>query len=399
MENRFNHIIILVMVISLLTSFFGCEYDTPSEIYPIQGEPDPIITKVEPDSAVGGILEIKIMGQNFSPHTDQNIVFFGGNEAIVKNATETELNVFRPLTTSGSLMIKLAVRDAFLITEYGPYKLEQGIRQLGTFGQVKSIAMDNDENLYADRENVIYKIMPTGEISEYGTFDFTSSAMRMGPDGYLYLQKRDNRDLYRIAPGGGTAERLTRISKRVSYFDFDENDYIYSGGLKNGLFVTNPDGSSSTEIEGYAQEFMIKSVRVFNGFVYVAADTLTDDPDLSFSGIWKHEIKGNGEVGEKVHVFDWANSGNFSESMSNDITFSENGDIYVATDNLNPILIIHPDGTTETLYAGILETPAVQICWGNGNYLYMNRLGRSDDDSGIYRIVMGKKGAPYYGRQ
>jgi len=400
MEKNLNQILHLSATILLLSLFvWGCEYDTPSEIYPIKGAPDPIITVVAPDSAVGGVLELKILGQNFSENVDQNIVYFGTNEALVKQASATELRIIRPLKLSGATMIKIAVRDAFVIAEYGPYKLEQGIVQLPAIGQVNTITMDKNENLYADGDKTIYEITPNGELIEYGNIDFISSAMRMGTGGYLYIQRNDNRDLYRIAPGGGTAERFARLRKRAHYFDFDQNGYIYSGSVKYGFCVTSPDGATSTEIMGYTDTFQLNAVRVFNGFVYIAADTITVDPASSFSGVWKLEIKGNGELGEKILVYDWAKAGDFSESLINDITFAEDGDLYVATDNLNPILIIHADGTAETLYAGVLETPATQICWGNGNYLYLNKLGSEDEDSGIYRIVIGKQGAPYFGRQ
>ena len=399
MEKKLNPIVSLSATILLLTLIFsGCEYDTPSEIYPIKGAPDPVITKVEPDSAVGGVLELKILGNNFAEHADQNIVYFGTNEAMVKHASATELKIMRPLKMSGTTMIKIAVRDAFVIAEYGPYKLEQGIVQLPAIGQVNTITIDKEENLYVDGDETIYRITPDGELIEYGKIDFISSAMRMGSGGYLYIQRKDNRDFYRIAPGGGSPERFTRIRKRANYFDFDQNGYIYSGSTQYGVCVTSPDGATSTELPGYTDTFQINAVRVYNGFVYIAADTITDDPASSFSGIWKLEIKGNGELGERILVYDWANAGDFSKSLISDITFSEDADLYVATDNLNPILIIHADGTAETLYAGTLETPATQICWGNGKYLYMNKLGREDKDSGISRIVMGKKGAPYYGR-
>ena len=377
----------------------NCEYDTPSEIYPITGAPDPVIARVEPDSAVNGITEIKIIGQNFSTQVEKNFVYFGTTNGVITNATANELTVARPLLVSGNMMIKLVVRDAFQVSEYGPYKMELGHVQLVDLGRrANSMAVDNTENLYADIDKVIYKINPHGELSAIATIEFISSEMRIGAGGDLFIQKRDNRDLYRIPITGGTPERFTRIRKRVSKFDFDENGYIYSGGNKYGLFVTTPDGVTSTQIEDYENFYKINAVRVYNGFLYIAADTLTNDPAYSFSRIYKLQLLGNGNLGDKIEVFNWANAGSHSESIINDITFSQDGYLYVATDYSNPILIIHPDGSTETIYEGLLASPLTKICWGNGNYLYINWAGRTDEESGIYRIIMGKKGAPYYGR-
>ncbi len=389
----------LFLSISILMMMANCEFDTPSDIYPVTGAPDPVITRVEPDSAVNGITEIKIVGQNFSPQREKNFVYFGITEGVITNATANELTIARPLTVSGTLILKVVVRDAFQVSEFGPYKMELGLVQLASVGKrATSIAVDNTENLYADIDKDIYKITPLGELSLLGTIDFISSEMRIGAAGDLFIQKRDNRDLYRIAKTGGVAEQFSRIKKRVSTFDFDENGYIYSGGDKYGLFVTSPDGLTSNPIEGYENFYKINAVRVYNGFLYIAADTLTNDPAYSSSRIYKLQLLGDGSLGPKIVVFDWANAGSHSPSLINDITFSQDGDLFVATDHPNPILIIHPDGSTETLYEGLLASPLTKICWGNGNYLYINWAGRTDEESGIYRIIMGKKGAPYYGR-
>ncbi|MDZ7341640.1 MAG: IPT/TIG domain-containing protein, partial [candidate division KSB1 bacterium] len=298
--------LLLTFFILSLGLFWRCEYDTPSAIYPIQGAAAPSISRIEPDSAVGGVLEIKIIGQNFAAQVDQNILFIGNTEAAVKQATTTELTVVRPIKLSGPNMIKLAVRDALVIAEFGPYQLEPGLVALPAVGQINSITMDKDENLYAEGDRKILKISPRGEVVEFGTIEFISSAMRIGAGGYLYIQRKDNRDLYRIGPAGGAAERYARIRKRAHFFDFDQNGYIYSGSLKYGLCVTSPDGTTSTEIPGYADAFQINAVRVFNGYVYLSADTITNDPAKYFSGIYRLEIKGNGELGPRELVFDWA---------------------------------------------------------------------------------------------
>lgn len=388
----------LPWLLLLLSLFWRCEYDRPENIYPLAGAPEPVIIKVEPDSAIGGVMDIKIIGQNFSEHAEQNIVFLGSSEAVVKQATTTELIVLRPLRLSGPNLIKLAVRTAMVIATHGPYYLEPGLVALPALGQVNAITMDKDENLYAEGNKKIFKISPRGEVTEFGAVDFISSAMRIGTGGYLYIQRKDNRDLYRIGPGGGAAERYARIRKRAHFFDFDVQGYIYSGSLKYGLCVTSPDGAVSTEIPGYADAFQINAIRVFNSYLYLSADTISSDPARHFSGIYRLAIKGNGELGPRELVFDWARSGEFAAAIVNDLTFAEDGEMYVATDYLNPVLVIHPDGSAGPLFAGELEPPATQICWGNGKYLYLNKLGREDKNSAIYRLITGKPGAPYFGR-
>jgi hypothetical protein len=39
------------------------------------------------------------------------------------------------------------------------------------------------------------------------------------------------------------------------------------------------------------------------------------------------------------------------------------------------------------------------LVWGNGDYLYMNRGSTRPENRRVYRIDMGKRGAPYHGRK
>ena len=415
--HKFTPLFLLTLLGFIILS--GCEYNAPT-VWPPQkqGAPDPLISSIEPDSAYGGITEIRIVGKNFSPVSGEDFVYFGTVPGLVQAASETQLTVIRPVNVGGSLTIQLAVRDAFETAKYKSYKLEQGIIEVGhKLGRVYSIAMDSDENLYAHlrSDKIIYKITPDGTQSEYGTFTEAdlSSAMRMGPDGYLYLQRstgtgKGYKRLYRIAPGGGEAERFVKLSRAVRSFDFDQNGDIFSGGKESGVFVIHSD-KTFAEVGNY-RDFDIKAVRVFDGYVYVAGkyngtDTLYSPDSTTViaapdeKGIWKSQILTDGDLDTVEPVFDWANSGSFSASEINDVTFSVDGDMYVGTDNTNPILIIHSDGTTETLYNGLLNGPALHLVWGNGDYLYINRYGKDDDASGVDRVIMGKKGAVYYGRQ
>lgn len=410
----------IILLASFLFIILGCENKITYE--PVwdpdkQGAPDPVIYNVQPDSAFGGVMEINLFGENFAPEINRNFVYFGRISAVVKAASANQLTVIRPIDLSDTVTIYLSVRDAYQSTKFGPYKLEEGIIEVGEeLGRVYSIAIDSSENLYVHRMNdkKIYKITPDGEQSEYGTFTeaSTSSAMRMGPGGYLYLQRSTGtgdgfKRLYRIAPGGGEAERFVKLSRSVKSFDFDQNGNIYSGGINSGMFVIHSD-KTFKKVGNYF-DFDIRSIRVFEGYVYVAAgysgtDTLLSSDSTTViavpagKGIWRSQILNDGSLSTVEPVFNWANSGSFSTSEINDITFSEEGDMYVATNNSNPILIIHSDGNTETLYEKILSGPTTHLVWGNGNYIYINRYGENDDVSGVDRVIMGKQGAPYYGR-
>ena len=85
------------------------------------------------------------------------------------------------------------------------------------------------------------------------------------------------------------------------------------------------------------------------------------------------------------------------------LTFAADGDMYIGTANtsntsLDPILVVHPDGSTEPLYPGQLILPADHMVWGNGVYLYVNRANRDAEMRRIMRVNLLKPGATYYGR-
>jgi len=257
-----NLSVFILFIIASSLFYAGCEYDTPQQIYPRESAPDPIITSMVPESAENGVLEIKILGTNFSTDPNQNFVYFGTIEGHVINATENEVTVLRPVSIRGEHLIKLSVRESFSIAEFGPYSLEPGIMAISQPGEINSFAVDNDENVYYEYDEVVYKVSPSGEITEFGTFDARSSAMRVGPGGDLYIQRDDNRDIYKIPSSGGNAEKFLRVRRNVSYFDFDSKGNIYSGGEKYGICFTTPD-NNSVETGLYQRTFYIKAVRIF----------------------------------------------------------------------------------------------------------------------------------------
>jgi hypothetical protein len=113
-------------------------------------------------------------------------------------------------------------------------------------------------------------------------------------------------------------------------------------------------------------------------------------------------------MGTEELYFDWTLAVTLTQnSLPNDITFDEDGDMYVAVEapSVYPIIVVHhEDKSFEPLYhdSRFFEPLADQLVWGNGNYLYLNR-GRTLEASEAQRervvqIKMDKSGAPYYGR-
>jgi len=385
----------LVLLLGLII-LSGCEYHVPTVWQPNKrGVPDPVVSSIEPSAAYAGVNQIKLIGKNFSPIPEENVVYFNTTKVPVVSADSSELRLLAPFVIGDSVTIKVVVSGAYLIGKYSPYKVVAVSTDYGKLGFVNSITVDAEENLYANIGNSVLKLAPSGEKTGYATLTFPkASCMRMGPGGYLYLQEYNSYVLYSVAPGGGSAEQFIRVSKKLKYFDFDKYGNIYAGGRKSGLFVIHPD-TTATKTDEYKKE-SINSIRVFDGYVYVALDK---------KGIYRNQILADGTLGESEFVFDWEDAGEFSDATINDITFSENGDMYIATNHSDPILVVKSDGNTETLFKGALLSPVNNFVWGNAHYLYAAIGGKSAQ---VSRIIMDRGdpvnhvfvgGAPYYGRQ
>ena len=379
---------------AFLAAVSGCDYDVPPAIYPTSPKPDPVITAVVPDSAFGGVTTITIQGRNFAPAPDLNFVYFGSGEAVILSCSETELRVVRPLSIGDTATIRVAVRDAFGTAAVGPYRLEQGIVDVGGLGWVFSLALDASENLYAAAERAVVKISPSGRKETVSKLPFrVASAIRTLPDGSLYVQRDDNKLLYRVPAGGGDPEELLFHKKKVRVFDLDGNGKLYAGGLGNGIIFTDPVAKTSAAIGDFYAGLDIRSLRVVGEYLYVAIE------DTENGGVWRNQIlSADGQLGPSERILDWKTSGAYSSSAIFDMAFAADGDLFIATDrDPDPVLIVHTDGSRESLYPGYLEAPAASLVWGNGNYLYVNKSDQFHQ--GVVRVIIGRSGAATHGRQ
>lgn len=400
--------ILFLMIISMMVS--SCEEYPEIDLVTYDDQPivsSPIITTIAPPvgSAFAAYSLVTITGDNFSPDSGGNTIYFSGMQAEIQSESISEIIVLAPDVTGENLEISIVVTGAPEIAT-APYSLANLSLEYAGFGNAEKsrcIAMDADENIYAMLDDrTVVKVSPSGDRTNYGTTSAFPSAgeMRVGPSGALYIQRTSQRIIYSIPPGGGDAQEFITFpesvggqSVRLTSFDFDEHGNIYAGGIGGGLVASNVNGNSYG-LDQYLDGVKIKSVRVYDGYVYLGRE----------DGVWRSEIQSDtGSVGTAEQVFDWANSGSFSDSDLKSITFAADGDMLIGTSNtsntsLDPILVLHPDGSTESLYPGQLLLPADHIVWGNGVYAYVNRANRDAELRRIIRINLLKPGAPYYGR-
>ncbi|MEW5799606.1 MAG: IPT/TIG domain-containing protein [Bacteroidota bacterium] len=422
MNRTYSLMFMFVVGITILLT--GCTIDEPPEVWNPSAptSPDPVITSVSPVS--GGfaeVTEIHITGKNFSDTDSLNVVYFDNVKATLISATTTELIVKAPKLIGNNVTIKVAVAGSILLAKYGPYKLSSLTVEYGgilNVDEVYSFAIDGSENLYAQFKESgtsvkIFKIDTNGTKTEYASAGVAKfSDIKMGPGGYLYCQRTSNVELYRIPPGGGSISVFHTLANgfRGRFFDFDSAGNMYfGGGTQAGMAVYSPSSSSSRVLVPSLSAFEIRSVRVFNGFVYFLGYRST----LKRSGIYRLPItSATGDLGTLDTVFTisaatvpgWIDTTS-QPNQALAIAIAEDGDIYLGSDNKNPIHIIR-QGSATALYPGVLEAPAGQIMWGNGEFLYINRYATNStsptvipEKRRIIKMFAGKKGAPEYGRK
>jgi hypothetical protein len=419
-RNDFLFGFLAVLALCTLALVAGCkEEEQPPLVWDPNdvGAGTPVISSVNPASALGGITQVSIKGKNFSPIDTNNIVYFGSAKGTIASATDSLLVVVPPDLDEAGYQIKVVVAGAFAYATYGPYTVQHAGIEYGGFtdlDEVYSLAVDASEVVYAQlkaasgdtaRVFTVAPIAPYTQHVRYGVLKTSTgqpwpkaSDMRIGPGGVLYLQQTNNANLYRIPQGGGATQFYLALPAKANALDFDQNGNIFAGGDRAGMNVVKPDGSA--RIVGSFGTMTIRAIKVFNGNVYVAAGAPTGTPPVATTGVWKAPIlNSDGDLGAAVQIFAWSSApGTFPASTVWSLAIAADSTIYVGCENTDPILAIPPSGAPAALYPGVLSPPATQLIWGTGEYLYCNRDNSDGTKRRLIRIAMGKPGAPDYGR-
>ena len=382
----------------------GCEIEPTKSLY----DPDissgltPEITSITPEGgALAGVGEVVINGSNFSSNTDYVKVFFDQAPADVKEANLTRIVVQAPNIFGDSIQVKVAIHKVEMFSNIAIYKLMPAVDAIGNlmdddvgFG----IAVDMDGNFYvsfSDKE--IKKITPEGITTTYvpNTTFLKANNMKMGPDNTIYAAVAAGRirKIVTIGPDG-TEGTYVSLSDSPRDLDFDQNGNIWVAA-GNDIHIVKTD--KTTEV---VQLFsvMLRSVRVFNGFVYISGR----DDDTGEAKIWKAEIQGE-TLGDAQVVMDVAAADWLEGAIVNCFTFKDDGSMIIGTDHSPDGIFVfnESDGSHEVLYSGLIEPEIYAMSWNEGNYIYAVRQyeGEDGDASQLLRLDMAGPGAPYLGRK
>lgn len=394
----------------VLLALEGCKKDLPSALYVPGGGSgaQPIVTSITPGSgALAGITMLQMDGSNFSPNPGDNFVYFDTAQAIILTATPTVLTFRAPNVPKDSIYVRVSVVGAQRYSPTFLYGLQSAaliLDSLDTNEDPKTLANDALGNLYASIEpssgGATVGVFPPagGRRTSYAPV-FAGSAksfsgMKMGPGGVLYLVIRQNRIMTVPTGGGAATPWVSNIGLRtetLADLDFDSLKNVWTAGTNSNVYRVTPGKA----VKAFSFVSAIRSVRVFQGYLYLGGLVSSDE------GVWRFQIISSDSLGPVEQYFDFG-AAYPTGGRVNAITFSADGDLYIACDEQYSIVIVHPDKTSEQLYPGVLKLQSIAFSWGPGNVLFVARHDQSaaaPPQHAIIRVNAQKPGAPYYGIQ
>lgn len=392
--------IIILSLISMSLYFYGCNQEGSPSIY--EEEPageTPVISSVAPsDAALAGVSEVTINGSNFSTVPENNLVFFGTAKATVLSASATQLIVKAPVLIKNNIEIKIAVQDAENFSNKVVYNLLEAAGEYYAFKDFETpyaLTIDNDNNIYFSlvSSNVgqgVMKLTPGGVLTNFapkGGETFYNN-LKMGKNNTLY-GARNARAIFAIAEGVSPAVFVTFPTGTViTELDFDTNDNIWAGGKGDNIYSVDINKNTNA----FPINYTVNAIRVFDNYLYAAGASDTEE------AVWRYNIVSPTELGAAEKYFDVSGIFGLGNISVNAITFSSDGDLYLGTDQDDPIIVVHPDKTYENLYPGLTHPSVYAFTWANNNNLFYTREANGNFSQTIIRVDMQKPGAPYYGK-
>jgi len=402
--NRFCGGLSAIACVSLFMLLFnGCKKEGTSLFDPnYAGRPDPVITALTPNSGLAGVSTFTITGANFSPIKEENTVLFDAVKAQVLTASSTQLTVRAPNIVKDSIKVKVSVFRAERFSNIVLCKLDAAVWELEglKLGEEPwGTAIDAAGNIYVSIVSNgvgigIKKFTPDATRSDFAPASgFTKwSSLRVGPNNVLY-GALNLRAIFQIPPGTSPVLWVGPTSGigTIYVFDFDAQGNIWAAGNNTAVYRVKQDKN----IKSFPLNASIRSVRVYNGYVYFAGKTFPD----SLEKIIRYQIISSDSLGPQEVYYNFSSSSYGAPDKSvYAITFSSQGDLFVGTDLADPILVVHPDKSAEPFYPGVLAPTLHILLWGKGTELLAVRgnasAGAVSNSLKILRINAQVTGAP-----
>lgn len=396
---NYKHIHYLLITVLLGFIYYGCNQEAAPSLYEIESKGGtPVVSSVVPaNEALAGVSEVTINGSNFSSNKDDNFVYFGTAKGTILEATSTKLIVKAPPLIKNQLDLKVAIKGVENFSNVTKYNLLEAVGVYYAFtksvDEAMTVTVDKSENLYVSvLDKGIKKISPTGVLTDFApkggeSFFFD---LKMGPNNVLY-GTRNLRAIFQVTQGSPSATYVvfpTGIS--IISIDFDASKNIWASGGGGNIYSVNPN----KEINAFPIDYTVTSVRVFNGYLYLAGKKDNEE------AIYRYKINSNTSLGTKETFFNIGSAYGLNKIQIGAITFSDDGDLILGTNQTDAFILIK-NGNASAMYPGLITPYARSIAWGtNKNLFYIKEFieGTSIFHS-LIRVDMQKLGAPYFGRQ
>jgi hypothetical protein len=395
----------LLFAVSIVFSG-GCT-DEPQETInnPSQIGPDrdpPVIDDVQPQSALAGVSQVVINGQNFSATAENNLVFFNAQQADILEATETRLTVMAPDVVGDSVKLKIAVQNVELYSNTIYYKMNPAVNYVSPDIEADrnvnrkyyGITIDAEGNVYSsiteqsDQGRGILEVTPDGDLNTFAEGPSSGliskfDRLRLGPNDEIYCANAVP-GIFKMVEGASGPETWVAggngINAKVYDMDFDQNLNLWAGSDDKFFRVTQDKDVAEFEFDNPGRTV---GVRVYDGYVYVAL--IRDEQSM----VVRYEIISADELGDEEVYFTF-DSGLENYRISG-VTFDNQGTMYVGLNSeivvadLDRVIIkVYSDGSYEDLYPRLVEgdiyNPRVYgLRYGQGNKLYYVRQQALED--------------------
>jgi hypothetical protein len=394
----------LILGCFVFGALVGCKEEPPASLYNPNGAAGatPVLTAISgPTIALAGIDTLTITGTNFSAVVAEDQVYFNSTVANILTASSTQLIVKAPVVVGDTIAVKVAVAGAELFSNSLTLKLGAAVVDVPDIladDDIAGITCDTAGNLYASMISKlagigVKKFAPGAKLKEDYSPVFSSSVnrwpgMKFGPGGYLYAVGRNA--IFRIPPGGGSAgpwaANVIPNPGLANDLDFDNLGNLWVAGTNTS--VISRVRVSDRNVKTFPFSGTVRSVRVYNGYVYVAGRV------DSIEGVWRFRIVSADSAAPAELFYSYA----VNSPTVYAVTFSDDGFMYLGTGGSAGVYIVPPGGTAQPLYPPLLKPDITALAWGKGGVLFAAR-GGTVNDHGIVKVETRKASAPYFGMQ
>jgi hypothetical protein len=389
----------------------GCTKDMQSIYDPVyNGGATPHVTAVNPPSnGLAAVTEITLTGTNFSATAGQNIVYFDATPATIVSESATQIVVKAPNLVKDSIKVRVAVFKVDSLSNTTYFSLAAPVLDFGnvTAGtEPWGSAINATNNLFVSFKNdSVYKYALDGKTKSGYSTPLTGNrytSLKFGPGGVLY-GVRLIQVIYSIpqAPTAAAVWANLGAGVKAQDIDFDPQYNIWVCGNNLNVYRVTP----AKNIKSFSSPGYLRSVRVFvsggQQYIYFGGYVLPDSAEM----VIRYPYYPTGDsLGARQVVFNYTTSPLYTAGKGiYAITFSAAGDLFIGTDDTDPIVVIPAGGAAQIFDEGVLGPTLGIFAWGPGATLYAIQ-GASSNGA----LTAGEKikaintlltSAPYYGLQ